>query len=103
MIVIRTRNMGYNDYGVTDEEKEAVIAYCRSDHELKEQIISCAMLEQDPYIAQFLILSITQGQSYEKLYAKYEIAVTKDDFYAYRRKAIADIKRFMLWYGQLHV
>lgn len=101
MIIIRTRNMGYKDYGVTDEEKEVVIAYCRSDDESKEQIISCAMSELDPYIAQFLIMNITQGISYEKLYAKYDIAISKEDFYAYRRKAVAAIKRYMLLFGHL--
>lgn len=99
MITIRTRNKGYKDYGVTDEEKEVVIAYCRSDNESKEQVISCAMSELDPYIAQFLILNITQGISYEKIEEKYDIAIAREDFYAYRRKAVAAIKRYMLLFG----
>lgn len=92
--------MGYKDYGVTDEEKEIVINYCRSDSKLKQQIITCAMSELDLYIAQFLIMNITLGISYEKLYAKYDIAIAKEDFYAYRRKAVAVIKRYMLLFGE---
>ena len=92
--------MGYKDYGVTDNEKEAIIAYCRSDSELKQQVITCAMSELDPYIAQLLILNITQGTSYEKLCDKYDVAIAKEDFYAYRRKAVAAIKRYMLLFGQ---
>ena len=91
--------MGYKDYGVTDEEKEAVITFCRSDNENKEQIISCAMSELDPYIAQFLIMNLTLGISYEKLSDKYDVAMAKEDFYAYRRKAIAVIKQYMLLFG----
>lgn len=93
---MRVRNKRYGDYGVTDEEKDKIILFCRCATKKDQEIIRWALQELDPYIADILFVSLTKGLSYERLGY---VAMSKSDFYGYRRKGIEAIKRYMILSG----
>ena len=93
---MRVRSKHYRDYGVTDEEKDRIIKFCRSATKEDQEVIKWALKELDPYIADVLFLSLTKGLSYDRLGY---VAMSKVDFYGYRRKGIEAIKRYMIMHG----
>lgn len=87
----RIRDKGYNDYGIAKGTDRRILEYARnSDLSEKIEILEiCHRVNSD--IAGLLFDSITNRLSYEKLDRKYNVPYMKNDFYAYRRKAMAEI------------
>ncbi len=96
---MRTREMSYTDYGITEEEKQYIKQFCENADEENARLIKQALSELNPYISPYIYTSLTQGISYDKLIVKNEIYISKEDFYGYRRKGMDAIKRWMIWSG----
>ena len=88
---MRTRETGYDDYGLSDTQVKETLKYCRGPdftEEDAEALFECAM-EVYPGLAFDICFSIRYNVSYDRMdVAKYMYA-TKDSFYGYRRKVIS--------------
>lgn len=87
----RIRDKGYTDYGITKGTDRRILEFARNST-LSEKILIldiCHSVNTD--IAGLLFDSITNRLSYEKLDRKYGVPYMKNDFYAYRRKVMAEI------------
>lgn len=94
---MRTREKSYRDYGLTDVEIEYIKDICRNaDTEQKKAVIKIALSELSPYIASKCLDSLINNKSYEDLCKEEYLFITKVDFYAYRRKGMAAIKRWLI-------
>lgn len=96
---MRTREKSYRDYGVSKEDKNRILTFCRHAEESKldKMIVKSALGEiASAYVALVLYEALTQGLSYEKLDERRGLAIGKEDFYGYRRKGIEAIKRYMI-------
>lgn len=98
---MRTRDKGYGDYDITEEEKNQILSFCRKSGKEDREIIFFALKELPPYIMPYIYISLIDGKSFEKLDALYNIALSKSDFYGYRRKGIEALKRYMLICGKM--
>lgn len=92
----RIRDKGYTDYGIEKGTDRRILEFARNS-DLSEKILIldiCHSVNSD--IAGLLFDSITKRLSYEKLDRKYTVPYMKNDFYAYRRKAMAEIYAQMM-------
>lgn len=86
---MRTRYLGYVDYGISEEERKELFRMCRSTDKSTEQALMEAVHESNKAIAEELYQSLHDGVSFEHLDAvKGLLPVSKEDFYAYRRQAL---------------
>lgn len=89
---MRTREKKYSDYGIDDSKKiiAAIRATTATEHRLLLNI--CHKTVDSMSVADYLYISISQGLSYDNILNNYEsqLPISKNDFYAYRRKAIAE-------------
>lgn len=86
---MRTRHLGYADYGIGEEERKELFRMCRSTDRDTEQALMEAAHESNEAIADELYQSLHDGVSYEHLDAvRGLLPVSKEDFYAYRRQAL---------------
>ena len=84
---MRTRCKKYADYGLTDARVKEIMQYCRTSTDSK--IIEQAAEKANPSLAVYLVESLKDRMSYDKLYKKYFIPLGCADFYAYRRLTIS--------------
>lgn len=96
---MRTREMSYADYGITDNEMHYILDFCRKANEEQKTIIRNALAELPPYIAPYVFYSLVDNLSYDDICAKNYLYIGKGDFYGHRRKGMAAIKRWMILYG----
>jgi hypothetical protein len=97
---MRTRDKSYEDYGIKDNEIDYIKQFCiKSNAEQQEQIVKIALSELGPYIALKCLDSLVNNKSYEDLCKEEYLCVGKNDFYGYRRKGMAAIKRWMQLYN----
>lgn len=92
----RIRDKGYEDYGLTKGIDRQILEFARNST-LSEKILIldiCHSVNSD--IAGLLFDSVTKRLSYEKLDRRYNVPYMKNDFYAYRRKVIAEIYERMM-------
>ena len=87
---VRTRDMSLSDHGVFPEDEKRLLNRCRdatSDerHDLLHACIDAAPDGLEIYVYQ----SLVTGKSYDAIFRTDYIPAKKDDFYAYRRKAMA--------------
>lgn len=97
---MRTREMSYADYGLTDREVEYIKCFCRKSDEEQKKLIKFALSELQPYIAPFIFYSLVDGLSYEDICTKDYLYIDKGSFYGYRRQGMAAIKRWMILYNE---
>lgn len=93
---MRTREKSYYDYGITNDEVKYIKEFCRNADKGQQNLIRYALSDIQPYIAPYIFYSLINNISYDKICAKNYICICKDDFYAYRRKAIASIKESLI-------
>lgn len=91
---MRTRSKGYKDYGLTDARVKEIMEYCRTAED--SIIIEQAAEKANPSLATYLVESLKDKMSYDKLYKKYWVPLCRGDFYAYRRLTISLIDRSLL-------
>lgn len=100
---MRTRNKTYTSYGITKDDKNKILRFCRHANENKQDkmIVKSALSEiASAYTALMLYEALTEGLSYEKLDEKRGLVIGKEDFYGYRRKGMEAIKRYMQLTGR---
>lgn len=95
----RTREKSYLDYGITDNEIKYIKEFCKNSNDNEKPIIKTALSELQPYIAPYVYYSLVDNLSYEDICAKNYLYISKGDFYGYRRKGMAAIKRWMILYN----
>lgn len=86
---MRTREKGYKDYGLTQEEVEKILEWCKKPT-FKENLLllECAK-KANEYFFNDVYFSLVKGLSYERLDQKSYQECYKVDFYGYRRKTLA--------------
>ena len=97
---MRTREKSYYDYGLSEEEVYYIKNLCKNADEEQLNIIRNALSELQPYIAPYVYFSLVKNMSYEDICAKNYIFIGKGDFYGYRRKGMACIKRWLILYNK---
>ena len=93
---MRTREKSYSDYGISTDEIKYIHEFCETATDEQKAIIRNALAELNPYVSPYIYISLTEGISYDKMIVKQEIYLGKEDFYAYRRKGMESIKRWMI-------
>ena len=96
---MRTREMSYKDYGITDHEKRYILDFCRNADEDEKLIIKNALSDLNPYVAPYVFYSLVENLSYEDICAKNYLYIGKGDFYGHRRQGMAAIKRWLILYN----
>lgn len=84
---MRTREKGYSDYGISDAEVKELIQKSRTA--AGRSLMQKAAFQANPELAEDLIYSIVNDLSYDRICIIRDIPAKKDDFYAYRRKAMS--------------
>lgn len=84
---MRTRDKSLSDYGIDCSRAAELMELARRE-ENKGLICKAADLS-NPGLSTFIIESLTQKRGYDRIYIKSYIPAKRDDFYAYRRKALA--------------
>lgn len=92
---MKTRNKSYKDYGFEDGEEKQLINFCKSpDFNAHFKLyVACRYAYED--LSEELLYSLRRGVSYDALEKAKHIPISKTDFYAYRRKALANLKEKM--------
>lgn len=93
------RKTTYKDYGLSQQDIEFLLAYCRSMNPDKELIRHCAEEECSGYAEQ-LFKSVVQKRSYERLGY---VPIGKVDFYAHRRRMLSRLKYELMKDGTMLV
>lgn len=83
---MRTRNKRYEDYGLSQTEAKAIMRHCRGKNFKEYRLLSEACVLSNPDICGYLAFSLLNGVSYDRMLY---VPIGRDDFYGYRRKAIA--------------
>lgn len=87
----RTREMSLVDHGVFPEDEEKLKRYCRNlSVEERLRLFQCA-ISSAPGLEIAVYESLVTGEGYRTLIRHgRQILIKEDDFYAYRRKALAE-------------
>lgn len=90
-IDMRTRDMSYEDHGIFPGDAEKIKEYCLHivDPGDRIRLFQCAV-NAAPGLEMDIYESLITGQGYRTLMRKRNIPVKEDDFYAYRRKTLAE-------------
>lgn len=97
---MRTREMRLSDHGVPSEDELKVRILCRTATGYDIELLRHAIASAAPGIEQPIKDSLTTGIGYVELSKKEYIPVTKADFYAYQRKALAEFYRMLRLLGR---
>ena len=92
VIKIRTRYMNLSDYGVFQGDDKKLKIYCRNLKTAEERLFlfQCS-INAAPGLEIAVYESLTTGDGYRTLERRgRKIPAKEDDFYAYRRKAMAE-------------
>ena len=84
---MRIREMQWKDYSLTDRRVKELREYCKDSDNMSmvTQAAACA----SPSLAGVIVKSLTTGIGYVELSKREYIPITKADFYAYQRRAVA--------------
>lgn len=98
---MRTRYKTYADYGMLKSDEEKTRERClKASAEERLIILRCA-ISAAPGLEIAIYDSITSGFGYRTLLRMgRQIPAGEDDFYAYRRKTLAEISRYMRLLGR---
>ena len=83
---MRTRYMGYIHYGISTERSEELQELAKLDE--NRELVQIAAEQSQPELAKYIVESLVEGIGYDRLYRKYWLPYTADDFYGYKRRAI---------------
>lgn len=90
---MRTRNKKLSDYGLSKQDTKKIKECFRNCDGFKRTIVEKVAKEVNPQIADALISSICDGKSFNALP---DVYISEADFYAYRRKCFAILKKHIL-------
>ena len=89
MTFIRTRNMGFQHYGLDSHTAKELQLLCQSkDTEIRKMVKDACELSNEG-LARYLYRGLTCGDSFEDICKETYLPAMPKDFYGYRRKAIA--------------
>lgn len=87
---MKTRDMGYDDYGLLNGDEKQVSEWAKRLHSTTErQEIYNIALDVKACIADELVYSLMHGISYDNLFKISNITYSKNVFYGYRRQFIS--------------
>lgn len=86
---MRTREKGYKHYNFEEWEVRPFLAWCKSINFSHRNSLMISCRKANPEIADDLYFSIVRGVSYDRLEKMTSQYYAKNDFYAYRRLALA--------------
>ena len=89
------RNTYMSDYGISCEETQKLVSFCRNADEKEKEIIKKISESVYPEIAEQLFLNLTTGIGYDNLCKKDPIRMQRKDFQGYRRKALKKLYDFI--------
>lgn len=96
---MRKREMSYEDYGITNDEVDYILKFCRNANEEEKEFIKIALSKLNPYISPFIFRSLVEKESYEDIDKENYLWISKNDFYAERRYGVYCIKDWMMLNG----
>ena len=99
MRTIKTREKGYKDYGFEPGEEKRLIQYCRSTEFDRNQELLISSISANATFANDIYYSIVKDISFDALNKIKYIPVSKNDFYAYRRKALANMRNWLIFHN----
>lgn len=88
---MRTREMTYADYGMTEEDREKVKEFCKNARAAEKAFILSICLEVKEDIATDLYYSLIKNLSFERIEKANLLYMKRDDFYGYKKKVIYQI------------
>ena len=83
---MRIRKMKFCDYGIDEEEKNVLMELAKREE--NAVFIRKAVMESNPGLSEMLFISLTTGIGYDAMGHSRYIPIKRDDFYAYRRRAL---------------
>lgn len=86
--IMRTREKGYSNYGISEKEAKVLLDICKNADEEEEKLLLESAQESNSYFASSIFYSLRNNVSFEKLEALKEFYAGKGDFYGYRRQAL---------------
>lgn len=88
---VRTREMKFENYGAFPEDEKKIKEYCQKLYDSKERLrlFECA-LNAAPGLELDIYESLITGKGYRTILKCRNIPAREDDFYAYKRKAMAE-------------
>ncbi|MCD8371232.1 MAG: hypothetical protein LUC94_13090 [Clostridiales bacterium] len=90
MSTMRTRHKRLTDYGIPESEVNGLYDLCRNLDDRGRELLHVAAVDScPPGIAEYIFKSLTDGSSYDAMSKSQWIPIGRDDFYGYRRKALA--------------
>lgn len=93
---MKTRYKGYKDYGFTDGEEKRLMQWVRSVGFKHNHALWTSCRTANPAITDDLYYSLVRNVSYDDLErASIDQTYAKNDFYAYRRKAMGIFREKM--------
>lgn len=88
---MRTRKKKFSDYGMTETEGIKVKAYCRHLTEKEKALLKAIAEKSAPGIGLAIYESLISGVGYYQLLKiNATLPSASEDFYAYRRKTVAE-------------
>ena len=84
---MRIREMGWKDYNLTSKRVHDLKEYCRDGNNIS-MVVRAAAFANLP-LSGAIVKSLTTGIGYVELSKREYIPITKVDFYAYQRRAVA--------------
>lgn len=86
---MKLHEMGYEEYGFEPGEEKAILDLCKKHDPETRMILHHAAYSTNEDIAEEMIVSLTLGLSWEDIMLIHYIPMSKNMFYAYRRKCMA--------------
>lgn len=86
---MKTRNKSYIDYGISKQKANELKKRCQTLNARERDILMECCKCANQGIAYEMMYSLIYGVSYDKLIACVYIPALREDFYAYRRKALS--------------
>lgn len=95
------RKMKLEDHGVPAEDQNELLDRCRNRDEESDYILRQAIESAAPFIKQSIYDNLTsEWNGYDNQNKRGHIPVTRIDFLAYRRKAMAGYYRMLRLFGK---
>lgn len=98
---MRTREKSMWDYGVPDDDQKKLLEKCKKLTQEESLILFQCAISTAPGLELVIYESITRGVGYRTILSSGRpIPATEDDFYAYRRKTLAEFYDRLRLFGR---
>lgn len=97
---MRTRQKGYADYGISEQEVKLLKEWCKKADFHEEFLLFESARMANSEIFNDIYFSIVKGLSYEKMDTKTGQYIGKGDFYGWQRKTLAIFREALIECGR---